>query len=154
MRTGPIYSSQIFTANIIMHPPPCLLRFFLTGAWSPFAHPSLRRPMWLVISPGKGRTSYHIFCIFCPDETQIFMPWRGWRPFGDALCFSIWPSILFHVVLRMSVRPNCWKILFTDCLVCMVLLRKFLFKLLKSCFVTDLRMPLSERVFPFLHRIM
>ena len=66
--------------------------------------------------------------------------------FFQALCFAIRPSILFRVVLGMPVRPDSWKILL---LIAPGTFRKFLFKLFRSRFVTDLRMPRSERVFPF-----
>ena len=52
-------------------------------------------------------------------------------------CIAIWPSIMLRMVTRMPVtrRPDSWKIIL---LIALGTFRKFLFRLLRSPFVTDL----------------
>ena len=135
-----------------MTPPPPCWRLLLIGASSPFmthpfAHPSGPSS---VAHDSSVKTTYFItdFMHFlaqlkrkslCLDES------RGL--FCDVLCFAIRPSILFHVRLGKSGRPDSWKIVL---LIAPVTFRKFLFKLLMSRLVTDLRTLRSERVFLFL----
>ena len=67
--------------------------------------------------------------------------------FCDVLGFAIRPNILFCVLMRMSAKPDFWKILL---LIAFNTFRKFIFKLLRSRLVTDLKTLRSERVFLFL----